>query len=275
MNARIMIPLAASILAAAFTLTPTLGVRAAVTAAKSVVKTFDPNAVHIGEILASVLCLPHEPVAKSDVSVTAALAAGDADLDAGHCQQAIADYQKALDASPNDPNALFRHLIAVYGIIGSTGDAAMQVRMLETAYHDADLGVAASPKNVVFLVLRASSRTLLIGPHMMHRAPIMMGRYEQSELKNSYDDLTSAITAYPTDGEGYASRWMLDKRRHDEEQAAYDYKQAAKYDPKALANAENMHQRNQEQIAANMRPLENSRRHLANAMMALGAAAGG
>ena len=239
------------------------------------VKTFDPNAVHVGELFSATSCLPNEPVAKSDVAANAAIAAGDANLDAGHCQQGIADYQKALDANPNDPNALFRHLFALYAVIGSTGDAGMHWRYLESAYHDADAGVAAAPKNVVFLVLRASPRLALVHTHMEHRAPASWGCYQRSEYQHSYDDVTAAMTLYPTYGEGYASRWQIDKARQDEEQAAYDYKLAAKYDPSALAHAENMHRRNVEQAAENMRALENSRRHLANAMMGLGAAAGG
>ncbi len=114
---------------------------------------------------------------------------GDADLDAGHCQKAVADYQKAVDANPSDTNALFHHIVATYGLAGSTGDAGLQLRLIEATYHDADLGVAAAPKNVVFFVIRATARTLLIGPHMQHRAPITFRRYMASELKNSYDNL--------------------------------------------------------------------------------------
>ncbi len=274
MNTRIAMPIAASILAVAFTLTPTLGVGAAVTSPKAAIKTFDPNGVHIGEVLASVSCLPHEPEVKSDVAAASAIAAGDADLDAGHCQKAVADYQKAVDANPKDTNALFHHVIAVYGIARSTGDAGLQIRMLETAYHDADLGVAAAPKNPVFLELRAESRTILIGPHMMHRAPITMARYEQSELKNSYDDLTAAIALAPTYGEAYASRWMNDNRRHDQEQANYDAAQAQKYDPKAFANMQTAQRMNDAHVAQNMRDLENSRRKAAAFMMGLGVASG-
>ena len=274
MNPRSSNIVTASILALTFVFTSTLIANAAQSKATSGSKVFDPNAVHVGETFAATSCLPHESVAKSDVAANLAIAAGDADLDAGHCQQGIADYQKALDANPNDPNALFRHLLALYAVIGSTGDAGMQVRYLENAYRDADAGVAASPKNVVFLVLRASSRLALVHTHMERRAPASWGRYQRSEFQHSYDDVTAAVTLYPTYGEGYASRWQIDKARHDEEQAAYDYKLAAKYDPNALSHAENMHRRNQEQVAENMRALENSRRHAAAVMMGIGAATG-
>jgi len=231
-------------------------------------------AVHIGEVLASISCLPHESTATSDVDAAHAVAAGDADLDAGHCQKAVADYQKAVDANPRDTNAIFHHVVAVYGIARTTGDAGLQLRMLEAAYHDADLGVAAAPRNPVFLVLRASTRMILIGPHVMHRAPITMARYQASELQNSYNDLTAAIAIFPTYGEAYASRWMIDKRRQDFEQANFDEAKAEKYDPKAFAASQGAQRMNQEHIAQNMRDLENSRRKAAAFMMGLGVASG-
>jgi hypothetical protein len=258
-------------------------VAAAVFAAPAVAQThapkpernpFDANNVKVTDLLRQIQCVPHEPVATSDEAPAKAVVDGDRALAQGHCQLAVADYQREIDVNQQDGAALFRQFLAALAIAESTGDAGFAARDGEIAYHDADLGVAAQSKNPVFLYLRAVARVWLIGPHIRTRNGFSLSRYVASERRHSFDDDTAAIALQANYGQAYAGRWMIDLDRQDIEQANYDHAQAQKFDPAALQIAEDMQQRTQEQRERNLAALARSQAKVAAFMTGLAVAAG-
>lgn len=238
-------------------------------------KPLDPNAVRIADLIDAVECVPHESDAGSDVDAHRAIAAGDADLAAGNCVRAAADYEMAIGAEPAGTDALFHHIIAELAIRKSTGDPGVAARAGEAAYRDADAATGAAPQNPVFLLLRAETRQGLIAAHVRGKSAFGLRKYVQSELEKSYDDLTNAIAAAPTYGQAYAARWMIDERRHDEEQATFDLAKAQRLDPQAAERVRFNEERNERQEAANEERRERRLMAAAEAMMGFAVATGG
>ena len=101
-----------------------------------------------------------------------------------------------------------------------------------------------------------------------------MGKYIDSERKNSYDDLSSAIKLSPTYGEAYAYRYLVDMRRNDTESANYDIGMANKYNPTAARMVVSMQEAHEQHMAEYNAERARSAMAMANAMVGLSMAAG-
>jgi hypothetical protein len=233
------------------------------------------NNYTLTQVVGAIECLPHDPDTQSSSDAKSGVRDGIADIEAGHCVKAVADFQVVIDANPAAVDALWRQEMVAYEQALLTSDIGLQTKLLETAYHDMDLAIAAEPKNPTFYLMRSSTRLRLLRAHIQHKNAFSMGKYIASERQHSYDDLTSAIAIDPQYGEAYAYRFLVDTQRSDSETANYDLAMAQKLNPRSAQEVQNAYQANQERIAEYN--AEEARRSMAmaNAMMGLAAAAGG
>ncbi len=233
------------------------------------------NDYTLTDIIASIGCLPHDPDTQSTSNAKDAVRDGVADIEAGHCVKAVADFQYAIDADPTAVDALWRQELVAFQQALLTSDVGLSVRLLETAYHDMDLAIAAAPKNPVFYVMRASTRLHLLPARLKKKNAFTMHKFIDAEYKSSYDDLTSAITLSPQYGEAYAYRFLVDGARHDAETARFDLGKAQQLNPRGAQEVEESYRLGQQRVAEYNEERARRSMAMANAMMGLAAATGG